>query len=334
MSNLVSNQFNNPENQIDLDSPISGLEPSSGTPNGTPEYDNPYVNIPNQDQEKAVNSLFTVLVDSLEQQPYTFQNVVGDFRNDYSPIRVPTLRKRLPVGDYAISGVPGICIERKSKADLFGSFANKEKRDNFVERLRKIQEGYEYGAVMIECYISEIINDPYAYSSLNPKTIIRSILSWEQQFPLVHFHFAEDRDMAENLTYRILEKFYQHKIEPRYKHHNKPIESAVEAFRQGQLARMASEEFELPYCKGNALRVMFQKGWCFAATHFYEGNLGQLYEPGSTPTSTPKEKAKAKKEAEKFKPLPGQKVLEFADPTDELRQLVGQQFATSVKKKK
>lgn len=286
------------------------------------------------ESDDAVDSPFVILVDSNEQLPYTFNNICGDYRNDYSPIRVRTIRKRLPVADYAISGVPGICVERKSKGDLFGSFADSAKRDNFVDRLRKIQEGYEFGAVMIECYPSEILNDPPAHSSLNPKTIVRSIMSWQQQFPLIHWWFSEDRSMAEQMTYRILEKFYQHKTELKYKHHNKPIDSNIEAFRQGQLARMNATEFEIPYVKRNPLRVSWLRGWGFASTHFHGGDMGRLYEPGSLPTATPKEKAKAKKEADKFKPLPGQKSLSFDNIEDETRHWIGQQFDLSVKGKK
>lgn len=281
----------------------------------------------------SVDSPFTITIDSREQQPYTFLDITGDFRNDYSPIRVLTIRKSMPVGDYAILRVPGICIERKSKADLFSSLSDSAKRDNFVERLRKIQEGYEFGAVLIECYPSELFNDPPIFTSLNPKSILRSTFSWAQQFPLVHWYWALDRSMAEQMCYRILEKFYQHKTELKYKHHNKPIDSNLESFRQGQLARMASEENEIPYVQGNPLRISWLRGWGFYSTHFLGGDLGQLYEAGSLPTSTPRERAKIKAEEKKFKPLPGQKVLLFDDPNEELKHWVGSQFATSVGKK-
>ena len=282
----------------------------------------------------TVDSPFTILIDSREQQPYTFSNIKGDFRNDYSPIRVRTLKKSLPVGDYRLSGVSGCIIERKSLPDLFGSFADTSHRENFLERLRKIQAGYEFGVVMVEAYPTEILSNPPVHTSLNPKTILRSIFSWSIQFPLVHWFFGENREMAEQMTYRILEKFYQHKIELKYKHHNKPIDANIEAFRQGQLARMTSNESEIAYCHGNPLRVSWLRGYGFATTHLYGGDLGQLYEAGSLPTTSAKEKTKLKNEEKKFKPLPGQKELVFNNIEEEARHWIGNQFDLSIKRKK
>ena len=121
---------------------------------------------------------FTIIRDSNEQLPYLFQSIVGDSRDEYAPLIVKTVRKKLPVADYSIVGLPGIAIERKSKADLFSSMGDKAKRENFIERLRKMQTTLKYGAIVIECYPEEMYIDPPIHTKLNPKTVYRSTISW------------------------------------------------------------------------------------------------------------------------------------------------------------
>src|ERR1700744_4869141 len=83
---------------------------------------------------------FTIVRDSNEQLPYIFQSIVGDSKSDYAPINVKTIKKKLFVGDYSIDKMPEIIIERKSKEDFFGSLASNTKRENFIGRLKKMQE--------------------------------------------------------------------------------------------------------------------------------------------------------------------------------------------------
>lgn len=320
----------------------------------------------------AVDSPFTILVDSNEQLPFTFKNIIGDFRNPRTPITVKTRRSKLPVADYAIDKIPGICIERKSKADLFSSMANGEKRDNFIERLRKMHENYEFAAVVVECpqiavldsehwhgakaraireavegiiraeldfddlRIAYDIPNEQVHTRLEPKSVIRSSFSWEQQFPYVHWYWGEDRGMAEQITYRLLEIFYRHKSDAGYKYHNKVIDSHLEAQKNGFLSREYSDgPCEIPYCQGNPLRVSWFKGYGFAATHFHEGDLGQLYEPGKVPSNppTPQQNRKIKAEEAKFKPQPGDRVFIFDSIEQEAKTWIGQQFDLTVKPK-
>jgi ERCC4-type nuclease len=248
-------------------------------------------------------SQFTILYDSLEQKPYKFENITGDSKDDYSPIIVKTVKKRLKVGDYSILGLEGICIERKSKEDLFGSVANGVKRDNFIERLRKMQSTLRFGAVVIECYKQEIFDNPPQHTRLNPKTVYRSTLSWAIQFPLVHFFWCKDRDEAEAVTYRLLEKFYDHETNSKYVHHNKPIDNAVEAFELGIKARMTANETECGYKKDNPLTISWMRGWNFWSNLGCNGDRGKVWDFGTMPdvvesNSTPKEKKRL--------PLPGQ----------------------------
>jgi ERCC4-type nuclease len=279
---------------------------------------------------KPVLCPFTVRVDTREQMPYQFDNIIGDYRDDYAPLIVQTNRKKvLPAGDYAIEGLVGIAIERKSKSDLFQSVATGQKRENFIGRLHKMKEGLLYGAVVIECYPEEIYEDPPEYTSLSPKTVFRTSLSWAIQFPNVHWHWCRDREKAEQTTFRLLEKFYEHHTNKKYVAHNKPIDSCMEAYNLGIISRMSAKEFQAPYCVGNDLRIWWEKGWNWFSTHFLNGDLGAIYEVGQV---APSEVAaalaahKAKKgKSDKIIPLPGQRsFLEQDNSEDGLSEIVDQ----------
>jgi ERCC4-type nuclease len=271
----------------------------------------------------AVDSPFTVMVDTREQTPYTFSNIYGDYRNANTPINVLTVRKMLPVADYSIVGYRGIAVERKSKEDIFGSLANSQKRENFLERLRKMQVTLEYGAVVVECTQKELLESPPDFTNLNPKAVYHTAISWELQFPAIHWTWLPDRASAEEHVYRLFEKYYQHKVDGRYKHHNKPIEQHLEAFRAGQIARMWMTEYEIPYPLENPLRSSWLRGWGFASSHLKGGANGTLYELGQTPKQESAKPAKKGKKEEQIKPLPGQTSFLDSDPNTELKEAIG-----------
>jgi ERCC4-type nuclease len=275
---------------------------------------------------KVIDSAFTILGDSNEYAhgvQYTFDNIIGDSRNGYAKIRVRTRSKKLFVADYSIEGMENqIAIERKSKADMFGSVANGQKRENFLGRLRKMQETLKNGAVVVECYPQELFTDPPVHTSLSPMSVYQTSISWGLQFPLIHWYWAVNREAAERLTFDILDKFYQHEIDTKYKHHNKPIDSNIEAFQAGIIGRRSGEETELHYSEGNPLRLSFLKGWAWASATFYDGDPGNLWEKGQKPPEA------GKKKERKIKPLPDQTSF-LPDPKDELSAIMGKLFHES-----
>ena len=229
----------------------------------------------------------------------------------------------LPVADYSIVGYKGIAVERKSKADVFASLANTQKRENFLERLRKMQTTLEYGAVVIECTQKEMITDPPEFTNLNPKAVYHTAISWELQFPAIHWTWLPDRASSEEHVYRLFEKYYQHKVDGKYRHHNKPIEQHLEAFRAGQIARWWVSEEEIPYPLENPLRLSWLRGWGFASSHLKGGDNGVLYELGHRP-KTEESKSKKKGKAEGLhKPLPNQTSFLDEDSNAELKEALG-----------
>lgn len=155
---------------------------------------------------KVVRSPFTVLVDSREQRPYAFDRLYAGPAGRSPRIEVATRRCALQHGDYGLDGWPGIAIERKSKEDLYGSVS--QRRENFVERLDRMEDQLDWAAVVVECEWAELLSNPPAYSKYSPKSLSRTLLAWMQRYRHVHWIMAPSRDHAESFTYRLLERYY------------------------------------------------------------------------------------------------------------------------------
>ena len=143
---------------------------------------------------------FTLIVDTREQLPYDFKSVV----KPVLPFDITTATLR--TGDYSALGFEssGITIDRKSLADAFHSFG--KDRDRFESVIARMAE-FDHAAVVIEATWAEIFHAPPKYSlRMKPKTILASAIAWEQRFG-VHFHAVPGRAFAEQLTYRMIERF-------------------------------------------------------------------------------------------------------------------------------
>lgn len=150
---------------------------------------------------------FTITIDSREQQPYTFDSIHANADRKHAPIIVTTAKHGLPVGDYSIEGLApasNIIIERKSKEDLFSSVV---RRANFVGRLERMQADYQTAVVVVEAELSEIYTRPPPFSKLPPRSLGRTIFAWICRYK-VHWIFAPNRDFAESMTFRLLERHW------------------------------------------------------------------------------------------------------------------------------
>lgn len=157
--------------------------------------------------EGPILAPFTVGIDTREQLPYAFKSIMANADQGGGPIAVPTERITLRTGDYSVLGYSElVAIERKSKADLYGSVAN---RDNFVARLERMTEIASRGgycAIVVECEMGDCLIPP-DHSKLNPKALNRTILAWRQRYRC-DWYFLPDRSWGESFTYRILERFW------------------------------------------------------------------------------------------------------------------------------
>jgi ERCC4-type nuclease len=138
------------------------------------------------------------------------------------------VRRAISAGDYSIDGYDGrsefvsgagldamtntpagIAIERKSISDLFNTLG--QSRARFVRELDRLA-AYQFAAIVVEAEWSEILTAPAAglvRSQLDPKTIYRSVIAWQQRYPNVHWWMCAGRDHAEVTTFRILERWWQ-----------------------------------------------------------------------------------------------------------------------------
>lgn len=155
---------------------------------------------------KSVLCPFNVVIDSREQLPFAFAGLRTDAREGNKPLLVQTVRRGLSSGDYSIEGFEErVAVERKSAADLFSTLSTG--RDRFTRELARLSR-YDCAAVVVESSYRSLLLDPPARSQLSPRSVIRSIIAWQQRYPTVHWWDAPDRAFAEMVTFRILERFW------------------------------------------------------------------------------------------------------------------------------
>jgi ERCC4-type nuclease len=156
---------------------------------------------------------FTVLVDSREQAPYTFDAIPPRAANAGKRLIVKTEYRGLKAGDYSIDGCEDeIAVERKSLEDLYGTLGGgRDRFEREFERLAKMQ----FAAVVIEADTREIWRPkefrPNWHSKLNPRTVEGTIVSWSLDYPTIHWWPMGSRRAAELRTFAVLEMFWRKK---------------------------------------------------------------------------------------------------------------------------
>ena len=144
--------------------------------------------------KKKKKQPFRIVVDSREQWPYRFKD---------------SIVKGLEAGDYSIEGLEDrITVERKTKQDAYASLGRGRAR--FERELKRLSK-YDYPVIVIESDLASFLEAP-AFTMLNPRAAINSLISWSVKYG-VHVFFASDRRYAKAITYRILEKFFKHSKE-------------------------------------------------------------------------------------------------------------------------
>jgi ERCC4-type nuclease len=173
---------------------------------------------------------FTVLIDTREQAPWQFTGLATD---PTKPPRSPagTPKRSLPLlvrtrvatlrtGDYSVEldtattdpaaiGKPHpVAVERKSLADLWGTLG--AGRDRFVAELHRLAE-LDRAAVIVEAGWPEITTlypgHPGERSRLSPRSVTRSIIAWQIEFPQIQWIFAGNRRLAEQIAFRWLARW-------------------------------------------------------------------------------------------------------------------------------
>lgn len=148
---------------------------------------------------------FTVVIDTREQRPFEFAGLTSDARHGRRPLVVPTTVGTLGQGDYSLVGLSDtVAVERKSHADLVGTLS--QGRERFERELERLA-GLLWAAVVVEADWAQVLAG-HDRSRLNPKTVHRSVIAWQQRYPSIHWWFCTDRRLAEVTTFRILERWW------------------------------------------------------------------------------------------------------------------------------
>lgn len=169
---------------------------------------------------------FTIVRDSNEGAGYQFTGIKGRSkggvklpqvirivekamwamdRKEWGRLRWNDENEGVGLADYSIEGCEyEIQVERKSISDLFSTLASR--RDNFEREIDRLNIQCRWSCVVIEGGYSHILN--YQESGLEPSSVIGTITAWQQRYPKVHWIPAGSRDMAERLTFRMLERYW------------------------------------------------------------------------------------------------------------------------------
>lgn len=181
--------------------------------------------------EEPIKSPFTVLVDTAESQPFTFQGIVGDAKQKYRPIIVRCERRSLgrhpnSRGDYSIDGMQyQVGVERKAVEDLWGTLLGWDdekdqelgtcgRRERFKKELENLEK-LECGLVVVEGSLATCLSEVPEWGEKPPeqnrKTLNRTIISMMQSYR-VQWLFCDSRRLAEVETYRWLDRYWRKHI--------------------------------------------------------------------------------------------------------------------------
>ena len=175
--------------------------------------------------DRGVLAPFTILVDTAEQHPFTFQNFYTDGNAERrKPLIVPTESRALgrfpdSLGDYSLDSGVGRChVERKSMQDAHGTILGWAKKGEDVGRRERFERELEHlsemeaGLVVVECSLSDLLRLAPVYgrksAAENAKTLFRSVLAFQQDYA-VSWIFADGRRTAEQVTFRWLQRWHE-----------------------------------------------------------------------------------------------------------------------------
>lgn len=166
------------------------------------------------DQREGAPYSFTGLFDDVQispGRPFEFKNLTADSKQKHKPLFVATKMWHLKTGDYTVEGFQqnGICIERKSKEDLFGTLSGG--RERFEKEHERMTE-FEFAAVVIECGLDDAMLNPPEWSNLKVESVLGYAVSWPMRYG-VPWIWAGSRSAAELYTFKQLEKFWKEKQE-------------------------------------------------------------------------------------------------------------------------
>ncbi|MFG0261887.1 MAG: hypothetical protein ACF788_05815 [Novipirellula sp. JB048] len=166
--------------------------------------------------QNAVVTPFTVLIDKAEQQPFTFAGIRSDAANQHRPLLVMTEFAHLGPshGDYTIKGLERhVHVERKSQSDVQGTVLGwGDRREQFQKTLEFLAE-IPSSAIIVECEewtaIETLVSRGKKSKQEMQKIFSRQVDAWRDDYR-VPWIFCRSRRMAEMKTFRWLSRYWRH----------------------------------------------------------------------------------------------------------------------------
>jgi DNA excision repair protein ERCC-4 len=136
----------------------------------------------------------TILIDSREQQPWTFT--------------LPTEAAALDAGDYSVKGLSHlVALERKSLPDLLTCIGRE--RDRFCRELQRLA-AYRYRMLVIEADHADLERGDWR-SRLQPSHVLGSLASWISRYALP-VYLAGNRESAAEFAQRFFVRTAAHLV--------------------------------------------------------------------------------------------------------------------------
>lgn len=154
-------------------------------------------------------AVFTILSDSREQKPFTFEGY---------PVETETVT--LETGDYTLEDAcdyddrldtyrPRFAVERKSPSDFLHSITHR--REQFKAEIKRAADWDDPLRVVVEAPWQVFMNrysDVLKYRKVYPNQIEGTVKTWERYYN-VEFEFADSRTMAEQKAFDFLMTWYR-----------------------------------------------------------------------------------------------------------------------------
>lgn len=180
---------------------------------------------------KPVRLPWRIVVDTAEQQPFTFQGIKADAAKQYRFIQVEVVTRclgRYPnsLGDYSLEAIDGTyhgaaawCyVERKSLEDLQSTLlgfadGHRARFESELSNMRFVIHSGGAALVVVECDLCELLNTTPP-TTKSPQVVARglhrSVVSLWREYG-VPWAFCGSRRLAEITTFRFLESFWKHR---------------------------------------------------------------------------------------------------------------------------
>lgn len=137
-----------------------------------------------------------IIADDREKLPWEFQGIFFDSGEGGGLMPILVERSRLSAGDYTTVLLSSLVrVERKSKADLYGTLSQNRKR--FERELELLSDTVELPIVVVESSYGELIANPPEFTRMPPKAVSRIIMKLLFDYKKVHWLYLDNRRVAE-----------------------------------------------------------------------------------------------------------------------------------------